>query len=1199
MFGHYQLLNQLGAGRDGVRFRALDREEGVEVELVALMSPIEETSRARERIKRLRLAGLLGHSTARRVIELQPEPPRPYVVLEGVGAHLRLTGPLSREGAVAAACPVAAGLAEAHRLGLVHGRLGPGAIAGQAPSALKIDWTGLDVDASAPAAPDPDFRPPEARRGSRPSPPGDVFALGLLLGWWIVGRFPSLEAGSMIADEPALDALVRSMIADDPSERPRAHEVVEQLAALLNCSTVASGLTTCQIFEADTTAVTVEERPREPEPGAHEERRARLGRFLLHEKIGEGGMGAVYRGEDPADGSPVAIKVLRGYWARRPEALRRLYKEARLLAEANNPFVANLIELNEDDGVHFLALEYVRGSSLADVLARRVRLDEPTALAIMADVARGLAVAHERGIIHRDIKPENILLLQDEDEDEDGPDRLSGPAESTAATVVTSSPRTALRVKLLDFGLARHVVETESLVLTQAGAIVGTPYYIAPEQASGTEKVGPPADVYAMGATLFHLLAGRPPFMGGTMHGLFAKHRNDPPPALTELNDSVSEAVGQVVTKALAKQPEARYADAGEMLLDLERLLRGEPTGIGVHPRLPECDPRDLVRFDFRWELDASPRQLWPHVSNTDRLNRALGLPAVPFATEYDPDEGVKRFGRLKTAGLHVSWREHPFEWVEGRRLGVLREFRQGPFQWLVSIVELTPRGDGGTTLTHSVRIAVKGLLGRAVANIKIGSQARRSMDEVYRRIDACLTGELGHDPVIDPFEPPPVLARERRQRLDRWLATLGQHGIDPMVVERMGDFLAQAPAQEVARIRPLALARRLGLAADQVVAACMHGAKDGALLLLWDLLCPICRIPSEVVETLRALREHGRCEACHLDYELDFANSVEVIFRAHPEIRETELGTYCIGGPAHSPHVAAQVRVGPGEHIALDLALGEGAYRLRGPQLPFTVDFRVEPTAVTRRWDLWLSRGPGTELPRRLRAGGQVIALTNDTDRELVVRVERTAPRDDALTAARASALALFRELFPGEVLSPGQLLNLATVTLVVTDLDHAGDLYLEMGDARAFALIHEQFRRLDDCLKRHGGALVKTVNEGIVAAFSEPVAAFQAALDLGPALAGGEQTSHLRLRVGVHRGPAMVATLNDHLDYFGTTVSVAARLPRLARGGGVVVSQTVAADPRVATLLQSRRLNSTIIPASIPGLPEDYVHRIIEHGD
>ncbi len=105
-------------------------------------------------------------------------------------------------------------------------------------------------------------------------------------------------------------------------------------------------------------------------------------------------MGAVYRGEDPTDGSLVAIKVLRDAWARRPEALRRLYKEARLLAEANNPYVANLVELNEDDGVHFLAIEYVRGMSLANLLAQRVRLDEPDALAIMSDVARGLAVAH-------------------------------------------------------------------------------------------------------------------------------------------------------------------------------------------------------------------------------------------------------------------------------------------------------------------------------------------------------------------------------------------------------------------------------------------------------------------------------------------------------------------------------------------------------------------------------------------------------------------------------------------------------------------------------------------------------------------------------------------------------------------------------------------------------------------------------------
>ena len=113
--------------------------------------------------------------------------------------------------------------------------------------------------------------------------------------------------------------------------------------------------------------------------------------------------------------------------------------------------------------------------------------------------------------------------------------------------------------------------------------------------------------------------------------------------------------------------------------------------------------------------------------------------------------------------------------------------------------------------------------------------------------------------------------------------------------------------------------------------------------MLLWDLLCPVCRISSEIVDTLRAIRDHGHCPACNLDYPLDFASSVELIFRVHPEIRQVDLGTYCIGGPAHSPHVLAQIRVAAGERIELPLALPEGAYRIRGPQLPWSIDFQVQ----------------------------------------------------------------------------------------------------------------------------------------------------------------------------------------------------------------------------------------------------------------
>src|SRR5205823_1974927 len=160
-----------------------------------------------------------------------------------------------------------------------------------------------------------------------------------------------------------------------------------------------------------------------------------------------------------------------------------------------------------------------------------------------------------------------------------------------AAAVEWSAPEQgAPRIKSSDFGLARHVVDTESLALTTAGALMGTPHYMAPEQWTG-HGVDPRTDVYAMGATLFHLLAGRPPFAGETREALCAQHCDEPPPPLGALNPAVSEGVVRVVERALAKRPEDRYLDAGAMLRDLEALLHGEPADVAIHPRLPECDP--------------------------------------------------------------------------------------------------------------------------------------------------------------------------------------------------------------------------------------------------------------------------------------------------------------------------------------------------------------------------------------------------------------------------------------------------------------------------------------------------------------------------------------------------------------------------------------------------------------------------------
>ena len=329
----------------------------------------------------------------------------------------------------------------------------------------------------------------------------------------------------------------------------------------------------------------------------------------------------------------------------------------------------------------------------------------------------------------------------------------------------------------------------------------------------------------------------------------------------------------------------------------------------------------------------------------------------------------------------------------------------------------------------------------------------------------------------------------------------------------------------------------------------------------------------------MRNIRSHGRCEACNLDFELDFANSVEMIFRVHPHLRSSELGVYCVGGPAHSPHVAAQVRLAAAERLELTMNLSEGSYRLRGPQLPYSLEFRVHPDARASRGELLLAGGRAPDFPRTFRTGAQTFFLNNDHTDELIVRIERVAARADALTAAQVSALARFRDLFPQEVLSGKQLVSVAHVTLLATDLVGAAELYRTLGDARTFGLVHEHFCILENHIRKESGALVKTHNEGILATFQDAAAAVRVALDLQSLLAENALTRELAIRVGVHRGSAMVATINGKLDYFGTTVQLAQRLPGLVGGKEIVLTQALVSDLQVQALLHRRGLACVVL--------------------
>ena len=888
-----------------------------------------------------------------------------------------------------------------------------------------------------------------------------------------------------------------------------------------------------------------------------------VGRFELLEQVGLGGVGVVFRAVDLADGSIVAIKMLRAALPSE-EARRRFIKETRMLKSLDSPFITRLIEADTQADRCFMAVEFVDGPNVATLARNARQLPENEALAYLADAARGIAVAHAMGIIHRDIKPENLLVC---------------PANAEGRR----------RIKVTDFGLARSIVQNQSMELTGNGMVVGTPFYMAPEQFR-TGPIDPRADVYGLGATLYHLLAGRPPFPADDLMVLARAVVSEPAPPLERENSAVSGATAALVARCLAKKPDDRPPDAAAFLREIELILGGQTFGLTSHPKLPAGSGR--IRQDvFVWELKLPPSRLWPYISNTERFNRAIGLPPAVYEIRHDPQLGVRRFASARVIGFDMRWEEHPYEWIEGRRMGILRVIEGGPFAWLASVVELLPGPSGGTTLRHTLQAEPRGIFGRLIAPLEFGIKARRHFSKVYQRLDDILSAAGTNPTEVDPFEGPIKLSSARKTRLSQGLQRLLDHGIDNETASVLVRYLTNASDQDVSRIRPLALAKQAGVNGMVLAETCLRAVIEGLLELHWDIICPLCRISTGRRNSLQDLKEHEHCLACNQDFRTDFASGVEMVFQAHPDIRYTDNRTYCAGGPAHSPHVVAQVRMAAGEFLELELNLSEGRYRLRGPQMPWSIDLRIESSAIIRRWPINLNANEQKQLPS-LGVGGQVLELVNDRPYELLFRVERTADRDDALTAARATALASFRTLFPGQLLSAGYLAPAATTTLLMVEIDGGENLYDELGEAQTFRLLQVTFGAIEDYVRAEGGAVIKTIGEGLLIAFTDLSSGVRTALNLASVIATQKNTANIRLKIALHRGLTMVATVNDRLDYFGHTVNFTSRLLKEAKSGELLVSAAITDDREAAALLKSRHFKT--IEIARPGRSAIIAYRL-----
>jgi serine/threonine protein kinase/class 3 adenylate cyclase len=1039
----------------------------------------------------------------------------------------------------------------AHRLSIVHAGLTPETVWVTDAGAPRVEFSGVRTS-------EPSLRwsracrAPELVEGELvEDPSADVYAIAMIGLGMLVGGDPTEEASRVTAGgvTEGLRGILAQALAQDPDERPTAAEWTLALREWRQSRNGQGTLAMAGDFE----------RPASPPPKLAQG--AQLGRYYLVKQLGEGGMGEVWEGMDLSTSASVAIKVMRPEVARDPVFLRRFRREARTLATVRNPYIANLVAMNEDEHRHYLVMEFVEGCSVAAALEAGGALDERTALVVIADACRALVEPHRVGIVHRDLKPDNLMYVRADEPVRDG-------------------DTSRQRVKVCDFGIARQhePVDTSATQATQHGTILGTPAYMAPEQCRGNLDVVPATDVYALGATLFELLTNQLPYDGATPMDVVLAHLNEPVPDVRAVAPSVSESTARIVERAMAKSPTERFSDARSMLDAIERALSGGGELVQAHPALPPSRDRWTRRFVFEWELCASPEELWPYVSNTDKMNRAAGLAPVRYQLRSVVRGVSERVGANSALGISLRWREHPYEWIEHRRHAVFREFDRGPVEWYSAEVELRESAAGKTVVRHTITLHPRNIIGYLAAPIEVGFKYRRAIGRAYRRLESLLTrgrsAQLAAG--VDPLQPEVALARGGDELLHSLAQSLIARGLDATVVQALCQYVRAASDNDASRMRPYVVADALELPRDRVAEVMLAMAKEGALALLWDVVCPSCRIASSVAESLESVRSHGQCEACNIDFDLDFSSSIELVFRPSPSVRAVETRTFCAGGPGHSPHVIAQLRLRPGERYELSLALGAGRYRVRSAQLARGVDVVVKKGATLRRAELSLGERD-EERAVIVAEGAQTLAIDNLLDRELLVRVERAALGQQALTAAKASSMRAFRELFADQVLAPGALVSVASMTLLSTAIDDSAALFRALGDAAAYASVLEHLRVIDEVVGRNGGALLKTVGSRTVSAFESAACAVEAAIELRRAMAERASLAGVKLRLSAHRGTMMAATIGDRLDYFGRNAELAFALTEEVERPVTLLTQPVVDDPAVRTLLLERSQRRT----------------------
>lgn len=537
--------------------------------------------------------------------------------------------------------------------------------------------------------------------------------------------------------------------------------------------------------------------------------------------------------------------------------------------------------------------------------------------------------------------------------------------------------------------------------------------------------------------------------------------------------------------------------------------------------------PAKTMDWLWSWELSVDALRLWPYLADTSAFNKRLGLGEMRF---------TEREGRLHGSsggpGLRLEWVESPWEWEYGKGLSNTRTYSKGFARFVRARYVLEEAGPGKTLLHVYFGWIPRGLSGRLLLAASEGWIRRRYGEELARVVEAA-----AQDAPLPAAGPTPSLSPDSAARLASAEAALIAEGCDPSSTRALMRHLAEAPEEDLLQLKVRRLARAWGVDFKILLKAVLHATRRGVLVLSWDVVCPHCRGARLKVQTLGDVPAEAECGPCGIDFAATGLNALEATFHIHPAVRKASPRMYCAAEPATKPHIVLQRVVAPRSTQTVCTVLPAGRFRLR--------------VQGEKRYTL---------LDLGTRAS---IDLKNDGDEERTFVLEASALDADALRPADLFSFQDFRDLFSEESVGQDIQLEIGFQTIIFTDVIGSTKFYEEVGDPAAFAQVRRHFIKVFEVIRRHEGAVVKTIGDAALGAFERPANAMRAAIELQQWFNDRNQETPLRIRISMHSGPCLAVNLNSNIDYFGGTVNLAAKMQTAVEAQQILYTEVVAADP------------------------------------